>query len=78
MGGAEEPRLEDLRSETQKFGEGEGSGRIPPGCHPRVLQRSGTRAARAGTGVNPNGAGPEREHCCHPPLALGNVARQVQ
>lgn len=39
MGGAEEPRLEDLRNEAQKFGEGEGSGRIPPGCHPRVLQR---------------------------------------
>lgn len=41
MGGAEEHRLEDLQSEAQKFGEGEGSGRIPPRCHPRVLQRPG-------------------------------------
>lgn len=47
MGGAEEHRLEDLRSETQKFGEGEGSGRIPPGCHPRVLQRPGHWSRRS-------------------------------
>lgn len=49
MGGAEEHRLEELRSETHKFGEGEGSGRIPP----VLYSGRGTGAARAGTGVNP-------------------------
>lgn len=41
MGGAEEHRMEDLRSEAKKFGEGEGSERIPPSCHPRVRLRPG-------------------------------------
>lgn len=54
MGGAEEHRLEDLRSETQKFGEGEGSGRIPPAATRVYYNGHSTGDARAGTGVNPN------------------------
>lgn len=47
MGGAEEHRLEDLQSKALKFGEGEGSGRIPPCCHPRVPQRPGHRSRQS-------------------------------
>lgn len=54
MGGAEEQRLEDLRSETQKFGEGEGFGRIPPAATRVFYSGHSTGDARAGTGVNPN------------------------
>lgn len=54
VGGAEEHRLEDLRGETQKFGEGEGSGRIPPAATRVFYSGHGTGDARAGTRVNPN------------------------
>lgn len=76
MGGAEEHRLEDLQSKALKFGEGEGSGRIPPCCHPRVLQRPGHRSHQS---WDRRGTRTELELglCCHPLLALGNVALQV-
>lgn len=59
MGGAEEHRLEDQQSKAQKFGEEEGSGRIPPLLPPACSTAGGrgTGVARAGTEGDPNGAG---------------------
>lgn len=77
MGGAEEHRLEDQQSKAQKFGEEEGSGRIPPCCHPRVLQRAAGAPESPELGQKGTRTELELGLCCHPLLALGNVALQV-